>query len=163
MRQPDISNGFWGENDDSQPRLTDEDVRYAELQLGVNLPRSYVALLRRQNGGYTMGLAVQVPLTRGLGADILELSDFNGVVVDPSCRSAFNILKSPVWTSEWDLPERQVLLAGDGHWWLSLDYRDGVQPSVQLLCPGFDEDVIVADTFDAFLEKLMPLRYEDED
>src|SRR3954451_23089396 len=38
--------------DSVQPALTDELVSAAELQLGVKLPASYLALLGRQNGGY---------------------------------------------------------------------------------------------------------------
>lgn len=59
-------------------------------------------------------------------------------------------------TREWGLPPKQVLLTGDGHWWISLDYRRGEVPSVAWLAIDHDEDVQVAPSFAAFLDGLLP-------
>ena len=59
-------------------------------------------------------------------------------------------------TREWGLPPRQVLLTGDGHWWISLDYRAGDVPSVAWLAIDHGQDIQVAPSFAAFLDGLLP-------
>jgi hypothetical protein len=67
------------------------------------------------------------------------------------------ILASPYLTDEWEMPAEPVLLSGDGHWWIALDYRirgrDG-EPSVVWYDNELGEDVQVAATFRAFAEGL---------
>ncbi len=35
-------------------------------------------------------------------------------------------------TKECGLPEKQVFLTGDGHWWIKLDYRDNEISKLEL-------------------------------
>jgi hypothetical protein len=58
-------------------------------------------------------------------------------------------------TSEWDLPSDLVLLCGDGHIWIALDYRGGT-PEPQVVFLDVDShSTPLAATFDVFVSKLV--------
>ena len=58
-------------------------------------------------------------------------------------------------TQEWGLPEKQVLLTGDGHWWITLDYRKSNTPSVRWIDVECGEDIHVANSFKDFIYGLV--------
>jgi hypothetical protein len=147
---------FWNGNCYNHPPLTDEMVAIAERELGVKLPAEYVSLLRIQNGGYTDGFGY--PMSQGTtwADDHVPLHDLAGIVTDPEVRTAQNILDTAYMTAEWGLPPRQVLLSGDGHWWITLDYRRGEVPSVAWIDVECGQDIQVAPSFAAFFEGLRP-------
>ena len=147
---------FWDENYYKHPPLTDAMVAEAESILGVSLPEELISLLRVQNGGYTKGFAF--PMTRKAshrGIDVL-LEDLGGIVTDPNHQTAQNILQTAYMTKEWDLPPKQVLLSGDGHTWITLDYRVGPVPAVTWIDLESEQEVHVANTFKEFLDGLIP-------
>jgi hypothetical protein len=149
------ANQFWGSNYYNHPPLTDEMLIVAEKELGVKLPTEYLALLRAQNGGYTQGFGF--PMTQTAWAkDHIPLHDMAGIVTDPKIRTAQNILDTAYLTKEWGLPSRQVLLSGEGHWWITLDYRKGDIPSVAWIDVECDQDLQVARSFTEFLHGLRP-------
>ena len=144
---------FWGSNHYDHPPLTDEMLAQAEKQLGVALPEDYVALLRIQNGGYTERFGY--PMTGTKWSEVhIPLFALGGIVTDPDHRTAHNILETGYLTAEWDLPEKQVLLVGEGHWWITLDYRSGDIPSVAWIDVECEQNLQVAPTFTAFLAGL---------
>jgi hypothetical protein len=145
---------FWRSNYYKHPPLTDEMVEVAERQLRVKLPGEYIALLRIQNGGYTHGFGFPMTRRTAWAKDHVPLNDLAGIVTDPRIRTAQNILDTEYMTEEWGLPARQALLSGDGHWWITLDYRKGDVPSVAWIDVESGEDIQVAPTFAAFLEGL---------
>ncbi len=147
---------FWRSNYYNHPPLTDEMVAEAERQLGVKLPAEYVALLRIQNGGYTHGFGFPMNRPTKWAVNHVPLDTLFGIVTDPDHPTAQNILQTAYMTREWGLPPRQVLLTGDGHWWISLDYRTGEVPSVAWLYIDLGEDIQVAPSFAAFLDGLLP-------
>jgi hypothetical protein len=147
---------FWRSNYYDHPPLTDEMVLVAEEQLGVKLPADYLALLRVQNGGYTHGFAFPMTQPTTWAKDHVPLNDMTGIVTDPSIQTAQNILDTGYLTEEWGLPPRQALLSGDGHWWITLDYRRGDPPSVAWINVECGEDIPIAPTFAAFLDGLRP-------
>ena len=147
---------FWRSNYYEHPPLTDEMVSTAEEQLGVKLPAEYLALLRLQNGGYTHGFGFPMTQPTTWAKDHVPLNDVAGIVTDPSIRTAQNILDTGYMTEEWGVPPRQVLLSGDGHWWITLDYRRGDTPSIAWIDVECSEDIQVAPTFAAFLDGLRP-------
>jgi len=172
VRLPEVSpvaiapNEFWGSNYYDHPPLTDEIVQEAERQLGVRLPAEYLSLLRIQNGGYTCGFGHPMSCPTTWADDHVPLDSLAGIVIDPNHRTAQNILKTAYLTQEWGLPPRQVLLTGDGHWWISLDYRAGEVPSVVWLYVDLGQDIQVAPSFAAFLDGLLPesaFAIDDED
>jgi len=147
---------FWGSNHYGHPPLTDEMLAEAERTLGVSLPREFVDLLRVQNGGYTKGLAFPMDRPTTWAADHLPLDDLAGIVTDPNHTTAQNILQTAYMTKEWGLPPRQVLLSGDGHYWITLDYRRGASPTVAWIDLERGEDIQIAPSFAEFLAGLVP-------
>ena len=67
-----------------------------------------------------------------------------------------NIMQSNYLIEEWGMPEKQVLLCGDGHWFITLDYRKGPHPSVAWIDTEMDVDVQLAESFATFLAGLVP-------
>ncbi|PVY37962.1 SMI1/KNR4 family protein [Pontibacter virosus] len=124
-------NEFWDSNYYNHPDLTDEMVEMAEKELGLKLPSLLIEFLKVQNGGYTKGFAYPMKQRTTWAEDHVPLSELFGIVTEKSFKTAQNILATHYMTKEWGLPEKQVLLAGDGHWWITLDYRKGNIPSVR--------------------------------
>ncbi len=149
-------NEFWRSNHYDHPPLTDEMVAEAERQLGVKLPAKYLALLRIQNGGYTHGFGYPMSRPTTWAEDHVPLDELFGIVTDSDHRTPQNILQTAYMTEEWGLPPRQVLLTGDGHWWMTLDYRASDEPSVAWLYMDLGQDIQVAPSFAAFLDGLLP-------
>jgi len=149
-------NTFWGSNHYEHPPLTDETLGRAEGALGVRLPTELIELLRIQNGGYTEGFALPMSRATSWASDHIPLDELNGIVLDPTVKTALNLMDTAYMTAEWDLPPQQVLLAGAGHYWITLDYRNGPAPSVAWIDIDSGEDFQVADSFAAFLSNLVP-------
>jgi hypothetical protein len=147
---------FWGSNHYEHPPLSDEMIALAEERLGVRLPAELIELLLIQNGGYTKGFAYPMSQRTTWAADHVPLEELAGIVIDPNHRTAQNLMHTAYLTQEWGLPPRQVLLAGDGHYWITLDYRRGDIPSVAWIDVECDEDIQVAPSFATFLSGLVP-------
>jgi len=147
---------FWRSNHYSHPPITDDMIATAELQLGVRLPAEFLELLEIQNGGYTKGFAFPMSQPTSWAEDHIPLSHLAGIITDPKHKTAQNVLQTEYMTKEWGLPPKQVLLSGSGHFWITLDYRNGVVPSVAWIDVDCEEDIQVAPTFAAFLAGLVP-------
>ncbi|MFI6996726.1 SMI1/KNR4 family protein [Nocardia sp. NPDC050175] len=136
--------------------LTDEAIRAAEEQLGVALPGSLVRLLRVQNGGAVAkrwnALPVSAPT---LGFDpYVPLDEVMGI---GRADGRTTVLDTPYLVEEWGLPAPIVLLDGDGHYWVGLDYRVGGpqgEPSVALFDADRETSVVLAPDFETFLQGL---------
>jgi hypothetical protein len=149
------AHAFW-DSESCNPPLTDDMLAEAERVLGVVLPRELVELLRIQNGGYTRGFAFPMSRPTTWAPDHVPLYDLAGIVTDPNHETALNLLHTEQMTQEWGLPPHQVLLSGDGHYWITLDYRHGSSPSVAWIDVECGEDIQVAPSFAAFLAGLVP-------
>jgi hypothetical protein len=153
---------FWEFAEDYYPPLTEDMIAHAESVLGVTLPRELIDLLKVKNGSYTLGFAHPMSQATSFGEEYVPLAELGGIGEDSELGSVFNLLTTEYMIQEWDLPERQVLLAGDGHFWISLDYRKGPVPSVAWI--GSGDDYQIAPTFAAFLDGLVPITtYEPDD
>ena len=132
-----------------QPALTDEAVQSAEEQVGYVLPKEYLDLLRKQNGG---GIRYCLPenvhdMIAGIGPNFPSLTAF-----------------------DWDEWQEQVSYRlhglvpfdGDGHWYLCLDFRTNRQaPTITLADIECDHETHLADSFAAYLA-LLRVCVEDE-
>ncbi|MDE3145437.1 MAG: SMI1/KNR4 family protein [Bacteroidota bacterium] len=150
---------FWNTDYYNHPPLTDEMIVIAENSLGVKLPILLIELLKIQNGGYTKGFAFPMTQKTTWANNHILLSEMFGIVIDKTVKTSQNILDTEYMIREWGLPEKQVLLSGDGHWWITLDYRNGEIPTVRWLDLECEEDIHVADSFDNFINELVS---EDE-
>jgi hypothetical protein len=142
-----------------QPPLTDAMVARAEEQLGVELPAAYLSLLRIQNGGYTSDAfrAHPAPEPTSWAADHVVFDSMFGIG-----DSDQGVLRTPYLLNEWGMPEGLVLLTGDGHWWIALDYRQSGSaspPSLVWYDNEVGEDIQLAPDFTSFVEGL---RSEDD-
>jgi len=146
---------FWGSNYYKHPPLTEKMISDAENQLGIKLPLELISLLKLQNGGYTKGLAFPMFQETSWSENHIPLRDLNGIVADKAIETAQNILDTAYMTEEWELPEKQVLLSGDGHYWITLDYRKGDIPSVAWIDVESDEDIQIAKSFQEFYNGLV--------
>ena len=144
---------FWNRTirHEAQPPLTDEMVSRAERVLGVKLPDAYIALLRVQNGGYTADAfqAHPTPEPTSWAADHVPFSSMFGIGEDDE-----GILQNAYYLREWRIPDGLVLLTGDGHWWIALDYRHSGPPgppSVTWYDNEIAEDIQLAPDFETFV------------
>jgi len=146
---------FWDSNYYNHPPLTDDMVSFAESNLHVKLPTLLVDLLKIQNGGYTKGFVYPMTQKTTWAENHVPLSELFGIVTNDSLDSPQNILLSNYMTQEWGLPEKQVILSGDGHWWITLDYRIDNVPSVKWIDVECNEEVEIAKNFEDFINGLV--------
>lgn len=155
-----IKPGFW--SPDAGPGrfspLTDEDVARAEAVLGVRLPAEYVELLAAQNGGSVSrdfdAFPTSVPTSWAEDHVCFHAMAGIGPTGDWS-----SVTESPALVKEWGMPPELVLLSGDGHYWIALDYRglaEPSDPSVVWFDNEVNEDITLAADFRSFVEGLVP-------
>jgi hypothetical protein len=144
-------------------------VEAAGRTLGVELPRLYVDLLRVQNGGYTSETCNAFPTQQqtSWGEGHVPFESVRGIGPADAQQFARGILDNDYYVEEWALPDGLVLLTGDGHWWIALDYRrtgPEAEPSVCWFDTDEGDSVELAPSFDDFVRGLRPLAdFEVED
>lgn len=131
-----------------------------ERRLGVQLPDAYRDFVSRFDpsaiGPRTLRVPQPVPealrfyLAATLGVHALfapGLDEGDGT----------SILSTLPMRREWDLPEGLVLLDGDGHTWLALDYRaSALDPPVVFFATDTGRSHVLASSFGEFLRALEP-------
>ncbi|WP_308406774.1 SMI1/KNR4 family protein [Streptomyces sp. AC555_RSS877] len=149
---------FWGDGDYYvQQPLMDEMVREAERALGVRLPSALLDLLRIQNGGIVASDHDAFPTSQptSWSEDHVPFDSLMGIGRRDGMTS---LLDTPYLVEEWGMPAPLVLLSGDGHYWIGLDYRtcgrDG-EPSVTWFETDLATEFILAGDFCSFVEGLI--------
>ena len=140
--------------------INDELIKKAEEVLNVKLPESYITLLKEQNGG-TLRLDVHpAPKPNSWADDHVNVSGLYGISFNENESS---ILESRYLIREWEMPENIVLLSGDGHTWIALDYRNVAEnPPVIFIDNEFEEIIELAPNFESFLQNLTTYEYDEE-
>ncbi|HHT7218711.1 TPA: SMI1/KNR4 family protein [Bacillus cereus] len=140
--------------------INDELIKKAEEVLDVKLPESYINLLKEQNGG-TLRLDVHPTSKPNSWADDhVNVSGLYGISFDENESS---ILESRYLIREWEMPENIILLSGDGHTWIALDYRNVAEnPPVIFIDNEFEEIIELAPNFERFLQNLTTYEYDEE-
>lgn len=137
------------------PVLTESMLLAAEQILGVKLPDEYVALLRVRNGGRISSefCSFPSPQPTSWADDHVPFDECFGI--DSKLGS---VTDSGALNEEWGQPHDLVLLTGDGHWWIALDYRGSAQaePAVVWFDNEVGQDIRLASSFREFLEGLVP-------
>ena len=137
-------------------------IAEAERTLGVKLPADLLSLLRVRNGGYVNDDFAVCPTSRptSWAEDHVIVTEIAGIGSSP----VLSLLDSPALNTEWDQPAELVLLSGDGHWWIALDYRecrpDGEPPVVfyENGSDGAPDELLLAASFREFVCLLGPER-----
>ena len=132
--------------------LTDERIHHAEQMLKVKLPEEYIGLLKEQNGGHIKYHSYPIYSDEGVLQDKVSIDYLMGI----SDNDDEGILQTPYFIDEWELPRNIVLLSGDGHSWIALDYRNtGINPPVILLETEDEAVIPLASSFSDFLHQLI--------
>ena len=157
------SKEFWDTSHIYNPALTDEVLRLGEKSLGVKLPVELLDLLRIQNGGYTKGFVFPTSVPTSWAANHIPFDELGGINPQAEPGALFCLTKSTYVAGEFELPVGQIILGGDGHYFVTLDYRDSDVPSVAWIDTECGQDIQLADTFHEFLSKLVSVdEFEDK-
>jgi hypothetical protein len=158
-----------GDYQTPNPPFSEALVEQVETMLGVMLPPSYTDLMRQQNGGYIEERLVRVDielpkqLERHVSDGYVSVGGIAGLNPVPDAYGS--VTQSGYMAKEWDLPDGLVLLDGDGHTWIALDYRHVKQdPPVIFVVSGEEQHVPIARSFAELLNKMIPYEdvYDDE-
>lgn len=143
------------------PPQDDHAVHRAEESLGVRLPRTYVDLLLRRNGGALRNRYCRTSFGTSWVPDHFEITALLGIGgkwgIDPSSELG----GSAYLVSEWGYPECGVVICltpSGGHDTVMLDYSD-CGPAGEPAVVYVDEDRIprrISQSFDEFLSLLVP-------
>lgn len=132
--------------------VTDEQIAAAEQALGVSLPRSYIEIIRVQNGGYLRYDTHPSPEPTNWSQDHVLVDHIMGI-------GPFNsILDTPAMRAQYSLPEAVVPICSHGHYWVCLDYRESGpqgEPTVVWIDIGAHHEVALAPDFATFVQGLV--------
>ncbi|WP_144524551.1 SMI1/KNR4 family protein [Bacillus pumilus] len=148
---------FWVIDDEGYytlKKINSEEVAKAEKKLGVTLPDTYKKLILEQNGGYTVHNAFPTSRSNSWAEDHIQFNHLLGIAEDEGIMDSAYLIK------EWELPEGLVLINGDGHTWVAMDYRKTKEnPAIHYFDVEMEEDFKLADSFDEFIEGLYTVEY----
>ena len=129
--------------------LTEKVLEKAENILQVKLPKSYINLLKQQNGGNIIYNAFPTNVQTSLAEDHIHIDHILGVSEEDG------ILQSEYLIQEWGLPKGIVLFSGDGHSWIAFDYRKTKkEPPIIYIDLDSEQTIELAPNFNAFLNGL---------
>ncbi|MGI1834750.1 SMI1/KNR4 family protein [Bacillus altitudinis] len=135
-------------------KINEAEIAKAEKKLGVTLPNTYKKLILEQNGGYTIHNAFPTTHSNSWAEDHIQFNHLLGIAEDEGIMDSAYLIK------EWELPEGLVLINGDGHTWVAMDYRKTKEnPTIHYFDVEMEEDFKLADSFDEFIEGLYTVEY----
>ena len=135
-------------------KINEAEIAKAEKKLGVTLPDTYKKLILEQNGGYTIHNAFPTTHSNSWAEDHIQFNHLLGIAEDEGIMDSAYLIK------EWELPEGLVLINGDGHTWVAMDYRKTKEnPTIHYFDVEMEEDFKLADSFDEFIEGLYTAEY----
>lgn len=131
-------------------QLTDEDIQNAEQFFNVKLPKEFIDLLKIQNGGYLKKKRLPVHFKNDLANDHIPFDVLFGV------KEKKGIMESKYLLKEWGIKEKNlILLSGDGHFWIALDYRnDNKNPEIVYIDTTEQKITKIYDSFNEMINNL---------
>lgn len=138
------------------PEITNIEIEQAEKLFGVKLPASYLDLMREKNGGTLLYNSFS---SKKVEDGFLIIDYLLGVSLEDG------IGETPYMIDEWELPSEIILLSGDGHSWVVLDYRNysGENPPISFIDVEVNKDVKIAKDFTDFVTHLQKGEYVDNE
>lgn len=156
---------FWEPSEYATKEYVDEPLTPAllervERELGYGLPRAYVHLMQKQNGGMPRRTRHRTAQPTSWSKDHVAITGIYAIGETKPC-SLCGDLGSKFWVSEWGYPPVGVYFAdcpSAGHDMLCLDYRDcgpTGEPQVVHVDQELDYRItFVAPSFDSFIRGL---------
>ncbi|UDF15701.1 SMI1/KNR4 family protein [Bacillus pumilus] len=149
---------FWEideeENYYTLEKINEKEIAEAEKKLGVTLPDTYKKLLLEQNGGYIVHNAFPTTHSNSWAEDHIQFTHLRGIAEEDG------IMESEYLIEEWDLPKGLILINGDGHTWVAMDYRKTKEnPPIHYFDLEMEEDFKLADSFDELIKGLYTVEY----
>ena len=121
----------------------------AEAKLKIKLPKKYIEILKQQNGGVIKFDSLPTEVLTSWADDHVNVDHILGIGEDSG------ILESGYLIKEWDLPKNIVLISGDGHSWIALDYRKTKEePPIIYIDVDDDQIINLSPNFETFLKGL---------
>lgn len=132
--------------------LSDEVVKKAEDILKIKLPNSYINILKQQNGGCIKFNAHPSDVPTSWADDHVNVDHLFGIGLGKEK----GILESEYLIQEWGLPKNVLLISGDGHSWIALDYRNSkAEPPVIFIDVEQNQEIRLAKNFEEFINGLV--------
>ncbi len=159
--------GFWKESDYATreyvgEKLTDELLASIEVELGYQLPRAYVELMRVQNGGIPVNVNHRTQEPTSWANDHIAITGIYGINRSKGY-SLGGEFGSQFWIDIWEYPPIGVYFCdcpSAGHDMICFDYRScgsAGEPQVVHVDQEFDFKItFVAETFEQFVRGLEP-------
>lgn len=150
---------FWldDEDDSGLDPIKNEAIVLVEEKLGVELPALYKKLIRKQNGGYIKRTVFPIDFSTSSVENYIEVDRIMGI-------GEAGILDSPYLIKEWELRNDLVLLNGEGHTWVAMDYRGKTKdPSIIYIDVEEEVEIQLASSFSEFIEGLQEEDINTED
>ncbi|MFG1888053.1 SMI1/KNR4 family protein [Micromonospora sp. NPDC049051] len=135
--------------------LTDEVLQAVQVRLGRTLPRAYVDLARRHNGGLLARDAHPAPRRTSWAPDHVGVQTLAAIGHTASF-SLCGELGSALWIAEWGYPDIGVYIVdcpSAGHDMIALDYRCLGEPTVVHVDQEWNYQItVLAPDFETFLK-----------
>ncbi|MBC2167046.1 SMI1/KNR4 family protein [Listeria booriae] len=150
---------IWEKDSDKPNRLTQKNIELAEKTFGVTLPKSYLKVLKEQNGGYLKTDAVHVDFVNDDGEGFILFDSLYGIEPDEG------ILATEYLKEEWGITKDNIILiAGDGHSFTALDYEMNLaSPEVIHIDTERDDVHKICDDFDSLMDLMFTLEDDDDE
>ncbi len=159
-------NDFWDDSEYSQtayrePDFTDEQLASIEAELGYRLPKSYVELMRSQNGGIPKNDCFPTEESTSWAEDHVAITGIMGIGRDKDY-SLCGSLGSQFMIDEWGYPDIGVYVCdcpSAGHDMILLDYsncgKDGEPEVVHIDQESDYKKTFLAKDFETFVRGLV--------
>jgi len=133
----------------------EERIAMFEAEYGVKLPPEYLPYVATKGKGVVKLPACENEMTEFyFGEGFYSFAQLVGIEPDPYGSSLFD---SASLCEEWGLPEKLILIEGDGHTWLALDYRaSDSYPQVIVIESDEGHHLLVANSFQEFVQSILP-------
>ncbi len=133
----------------------DEAIAKFEGEFALALPASYKSFLGTNDPtkmeSHFLRVNGHIPdnLKYYISDGFIEVDGFLGTRI----KDGGFVLDCSYLAKEWEIPEGLVLIAGDGHTWIALDYRECMkEPSVVFIAGDDWSSIHIASSFEKFME-----------
>ncbi len=152
---------IWNLEDDyyTLEAITQEDIDLAEKYLLCKLPKEYINHLEIRNGGSLIYDALPVNFQNSWADDHIPVPFLYGI------KKGEGILQTKELLKEWGIDEdRFVIISGEGHYWIVLDYRTSEkEPKITFIDTEFELIEVIFNSYKEMIDSLYIHEYKDED